>query len=386
MSLKALKDKFFGICFLCKSVLFIAIFLSTSLIFIVPSFAASSDTSFFQGKIVIKSDGTNISENNPSCVINGSANDTCDFRVGYYSAATSGDLLWQEDFLNVELGDNNGIFSLALGTGDATGTVHESSYKEVFKNNTDVYMQISFDADGNGDFTSPEIFTVSGGDRMQIRGVPYAITSEYLSSSNNQFIKNQSDPQTSSSFNIDGNGKIAGVLTVGSSNILYANGTTNKVGIGTDNPTEFFSIGASSQFQIDTSGAIISATGITSSGSIKFTGLTGGLLKTDNNGLLSIATGGVDYEHPLTFNGPLSRVTNSISITQSGISTDGYLSSSDWNKFNNNANLTTVTKEPTGFPDRSNSALSYTSGNRTFTITGTNPWSSPYKKHRKYSN
>ena len=139
MSLKALKDKFFGIFFLCKSVLFIAIFLLTSLIFIVPSLAASSDTSYFQGKIVIKSDGTNISENNPSCVINGSANDTCDFRVGYYSAATSGDLLWQEDFLNVELGDSNGIFSLALGTGDATGTVHESSYKEVFRNNTDVY-------------------------------------------------------------------------------------------------------------------------------------------------------------------------------------------------------------------------------------------------------
>jgi len=241
MSLKALKDKFFGIRFLYKSILFILIFLSISFTFASISSAASSDTSYFQGKIVIKSDGTNISESNPSCVINGSANDTCDFRVEYYSATTSGDLLWQEDFLNVELGDNNGIFSLSLGTG-ANGTGDESSYKEVFKNNSDVYMQISFDTDGNGDFTDPEIFTVSGGDRMQIRGVQYAITSEYLSSSNTQFIKNQSGQQTSSSFNIDGNGTIAGLFTVGPSNILYVNGSTNMVGIGTTTPSQKLSL------------------------------------------------------------------------------------------------------------------------------------------------
>ena len=147
MSLKALKDKFFGIPLLYKSVLCIAVFFPVAFIFLIISSAASYDTSSFQGKIVIKSNGANISEGNPSCVINNDE-DTCDFRVGYYTAATSGDLLWQEDFLDIELGDNNGIFSLALGTGAATGTVQESSYKEVFKNNSDVYMQISFQANG----------------------------------------------------------------------------------------------------------------------------------------------------------------------------------------------------------------------------------------------
>jgi hypothetical protein len=333
------------------------------------SFAASSDTSYFQGKIVIKSSGTNISENNPSCVVNNSA-DSCDFKVGYYSASTNGTLLWQEDFLNVELGDYNGIFALALGTG-SNGSGSENSYKEIFKNNSDVYMQISFDTDGNGDFTNPETFTTVSGDRMQIRGVPYAISAEFLSSQNNQFIKNQASQQASSNFNIDGSGTIAGVLTVGSNNSLYVNGTTNKVGIGTNDPLGFFSVGATSQFQIDSSGAITSATGIASSGNIKFTGLLGGLLKTDNTGLLSLAQGGTDYENPLTFSGPLTRNVNTIGLTQAGISSDGYLSSSDWNKFTNSANLASITKEPTGFPNRTSSSIGFNDSNRNFTITGT---------------
>lgn len=334
MSLKALKDKLFDIYFLCKRVFLILIILTSFLSSKGFVHAASSDTSYFQGKIVIKADGTNLSGNNPSCVITNSA-DTCDFRVEYYSASTGGTLLWQEDFANIELGDHNGVFSLPLGTG-TNNSGSESSYKETFKNNSDVYMQLSFDKDGNGDFDTPETFTTSSGDRMQIRGVPYAIRAEYLDSSNNQFIKNQQTQQTSTNFNIDGNGTIAGIFGVGASNTFYANGATNKVGIGTTNPLGFFSVGENSQFQIDSSGKITAATGITSSGSITFSNLVSGMLKTDNTGLISIATGGTDYEYPLTFSGSLSRDGNNISINQAGATTDGYLSSADWNKFNGN--------------------------------------------------
>ena len=40
-------------------------------------------------------------------------------------------------------------------------------------------------------------------------------------------------------------------------------------------------------------------------------------------------------ENALTFNSPLSRAINTISITQASGTTDGYLSASDWNTFNN---------------------------------------------------
>jgi len=346
MSLKALKDKVFKITFVIKSVIFVCI-LFNGLGFVKQKVnAASGDTSYFQGKIVVKSDGTNISSNNPSCVITGSP-DTCDFRVEYYSTDTGGDVLWQEDYNNLEIGNKDGLFSLALGTGSKTSGT-ETSYKNIFINNSDVYMQISFDKDGNDDFNSPEVFTLSTGKRMQIRSVPYAITAGHLASSNNQFIKNQSSLQTSSSFNIDGNGRIAGAFAVGTDNIFYVNGSTNKIGIGTTAPSGFFSVGASSQFQINSSGAITSSTGISSSGSIYFSDLTSGLLKTDGTGLISIATGGSDYENPLLFTGPLSRVINSISITQSSSITDGFLSSTDWNIFNNNPVHALLTGRTTG--------------------------------------
>jgi len=50
--------------------------------------------------------------------------------------------------------------------------------------------------------------------------------------------------------------------------------SSGYVGIGTTNPSALFSVGLTSQFQVNTSGAIAAATGITSSGTIKFSGLT----------------------------------------------------------------------------------------------------------------
>jgi hypothetical protein len=333
MSIKALKDVFYCIYFSKKGLylLLIIIFLlfSSSFVFI---HAASNDTSYFQGKIVIKDSGINISENDPACVIDESA-DTCDFRVGYYSVNTGGSVLWREDFTNVELGDRGGIFSLPLGTGSNTSG-SEASYKDAFVNNASVYMEVSFDTDGNGDFDSAEVFLLSTGVRMQIRSVPYAISALNLSESNVQFIRNQTGVQSSSNFNVDGNGTIGGIFQVGSDNTFYVDGINGKVGVGTATPNAFFSVGSSSQFQIDETGVIASAGGITSSGTIIFSGLTGGLLMTDGSGELSIATGGTDYENALTFTGPLQRDEDTISIDKADSTTDGYLSSEDWVTFN----------------------------------------------------
>jgi hypothetical protein len=64
------------------------------------------------------------------------------------------------------------------------------------------------------------------------------------------------------------------------------------------------------------------------------------LLKTNANGSVLPATAGTDFENPLTFSAPLSRSVNSISITQSGLLSNGYLSSTDFTTFNNKISST----------------------------------------------
>ncbi|RKY28687.1 MAG: hypothetical protein DRP61_01120 [Candidatus Omnitrophota bacterium] len=86
------------------------------------------------------------------------------------------------------------------------------------------------------------------------------------------------------------------------------------VGIGTTSPSALLAVGANSEFKVNSTGAIASATGITSSGTITFSDLTNGLLKADGSGVLSIATGGTDYENPLTFQNALTRTTNTIEL------------------------------------------------------------------------
>ncbi len=70
--------------------------------------------------------------------------------------------------------------------------------------------------------------------------------------------------------------------------------------------------------------------------------VSGKLLKTTTGGAVVAATAGTDFENPLTFNGPLSRSTNAISITQSGLASDGYLSSGDFTAFSNKISSTSL--------------------------------------------
>ena len=69
------------------------------------------------------------------------------------------------------------------------------------------------------------------------------------------------------------------------SNIYYNIG---NVGIGDATPAALFTVGSGDLFQVDSSGAIVAATGITSSGSVTFSGLsTTGLVHNSSAGLLS---------------------------------------------------------------------------------------------------
>ncbi len=59
-----------------------------------------------------------------------------------------------------------------------------------------------------------------------------------------------------------------------------------------------------------------------------------GILKANGSGVVSAAAAGVDFENTLTFSAPLSRNLNAISIAAATTSSNGYLTSADWNLFN----------------------------------------------------
>ncbi len=223
-----------------SALLIILILIFTVLKISFPISAASNDTYNFQGRIVGK-DGHKVSNNSPVCVNSGQ--DSCAFRVGYYDAITGGTLLWQEDFLNKELGDYDGIFNLSLGSGTKTAG-SETLYQTVFTSRASVYMQVFFDPTGNGTFVAPEVFTVDGTNRLLMQAVPYAFranVADQISSSNTQFIKNQTSQQTGASFSIDGSGTVGGTLNV-NSHQLFVDATSGNVGIGATIPGQKLTI------------------------------------------------------------------------------------------------------------------------------------------------
>jgi hypothetical protein len=63
-------------------------------------------------------------------------------------------------------------------------------------------------------------------------------------------------------------------------------------------------------------------------------GSISGVLK-GTAGTVSAATAGTDYENPLTFSAPLSRLVNAVSIPNATTSVTGALTSTDWTTFNN---------------------------------------------------
>jgi hypothetical protein len=86
-----------------------------------------------------------------------------------------------------------------------------------------------------------------------------------------------------------------------------------------------------------------------------------------------------DFEAPLTFSGPLSRTTNTISIPSASGSANGYLSSSDWTTFNNkqgaltfSTGLTNSSGTVTVNTSQNISTLSNLTSNGIVTTTGSN--------------
>lgn len=82
--------------------------------------AAINNTLNFQSKIINRSSGLNISNESPACVVGGA--DTCDFRIRIWNLQSGGtitsgtNLMYEELFTNVEIGDTNGTFNLSINS------------------------------------------------------------------------------------------------------------------------------------------------------------------------------------------------------------------------------------------------------------------------------
>jgi len=138
-------------------------------------YAATSDTVNLQGKIVrndVGYEGLNVTAGSPTCVVTGSGNDTCDFRVRYYDASSGGNLLLTEEFSNIEIGQYLGVFNLSLGSDISPTAGVYSSFSGLVQGEDDVYVEMGFDPSGSNTYT--EVFT-----RMPLEATAYAIRAKY---------------------------------------------------------------------------------------------------------------------------------------------------------------------------------------------------------------
>ena len=174
-------------------------------------------------------------------------------RFGIYPVPVGGILLYQET--QTVTTNPFGLFNANVGQ----GTVTSGSFSGIDWSNGDKYIQVEMDAAGGNNYVDMG--------RTQLLSVPYAFFS--ASSADNNWQTTGAD--------------------------IHSNNTGN-VGIGNSTPVSKFSVGTSSQFQVNSNGAIVAATGISSAGSIQFTGLgSNGIVRTSGgNGTLSSSGGTVN--------------------------------------------------------------------------------------------
>ena len=147
---------------------------------------------------------------------------------------------------------------------------------------------------------------------------------------------------------------INGVAFDGSSNITISSNITNAVtfnnsGSGVTSPVSFDgSLAKTISYNTIGASPLIGSSSLTTVGSITAgtwlgtvidashggAGNVNGILKANGLGVVSAATAGTDFENSLSFSLPLTRSANTISLSAATTSSNGYLTSTDWNLFN----------------------------------------------------
>lgn len=172
-------------------------------------------------------------------------------------------------------------------------------------------------------FLEVEIATVGGSytsmGKTRMMSVPYALHSKTSGSATNNWGLQGNSLSNPTDFIGTNNSQDLVVKTAGSEKMRVQSG--GNVGIGTSNPASLFSVGAASEFRVDSTGAIDTATGIISSGVIRFSGLSpdGIVRSTGSNGTLM--SGLVNLT---------SEVTDSLPVANGGT---GLTSLGNWQAF-----------------------------------------------------
>jgi hypothetical protein len=226
----------------------------------------------FQGKIVDRVSGVNVVSGSPSCVVAGASNDTCDIRVNIYTDSGGGTLMFQEVHSNKEIGEYNGVFNIQINSvcntwsGSASPPAGCTATPTVsgitWGNDPTIYIEIQLDADGNGDFSSPETFS-----RKLLNSVPYAYYADNAGSVDGISSENIVQLQPS------------GAQSASGSNTLIF---LNETGGSTPNLMQL-QVGGSNRFTITNNGQVNLADSTTGSSQINF-GTGGGTPSTPTEG------------------------------------------------------------------------------------------------------
>ncbi|MEP7103701.1 MAG: kelch repeat-containing protein [Candidatus Dojkabacteria bacterium] len=195
------------ICHLLSMIFVLLTIITLNLISTNQIHAAINNVINFQTKMIVKSTLLNITSGTPpTCVVSGA--DTCDFRVRIWNLVSGGtatagnNLMYEELFNNVELGDGNGIFTLSINSvcGATSSSTHQwgttgasATVCNLFDDNadtdtttgidfarTDLYLEVTFDPSGAWTtLASPpggiEIFT-----RTNLTSVPSAYATKTI--------------------------------------------------------------------------------------------------------------------------------------------------------------------------------------------------------------
>ena len=199
-----------------------------------------------------------------------------------------------------------GLFTLVIGS------IETTDFQNLNWAAGDKFLQVEIATVGGSSYTSMG--------KTLMMSVPYALHSKTSGSATNNWGLQGNNLANPTDFIGTTNSQDLVVKTAGTEKLRVQSG--GNVGIGTSNPSALFSVGSGSEFQVDSTGAIDTATGIISSGTIRFSGLS-------PNGIVRSSGG----DGTLISSGPInltSEVSDSLSVANGGT---GLTSLGNWQAF-----------------------------------------------------
>jgi len=193
----------------------------------------------------------------------------------------SGDFVFNNGNVGIGTGTPESLLHIVSGNGLARGVKIDTDGED-----TDIPFQIRTNSAGTNYVDSDTKFIVLGDGKVGIGtstpGNQLSVYSPSVTAGIGSAVMNIQGATTVSS-------KYLFTVENSTDNVFAIDGAGN-VGIGDTSPAALLTVGNGDLFQVNSSGAIAAATGITSSGTVTFSSLTGGFLKTDGSGVLSTST------------------------------------------------------------------------------------------------